>query len=1089
MKAPLLPVLDPRTARQLRDELLARRPAYVPEWLPSADGPDAALTGIAARYLETLLQRLNLAPVKNRMAFFDLLGIDLVTAQAARVPMVFQLSPEAPAVTLPEGSRVAAPPPPESTEQIVFETERAAGLSPARLVQVVSLWPGRDQWIDHSAALAAGKPIQAFKKSLLADTPHEIYIAHDTLLQFAGKVVLDVRFELVTPASEPLTILWEYFDGTVWRGFKGMRPGCEGIVEGSGDGTAGLTRSGRFRLEADCAETAKTTVHGIEAYWIRGRLTEPLPLDPEQVLPVVDDLRLSIHVARPLPEPAMPLFVALPPPVPVEDPVPIPEAVPLVRSESTARFLLLPGLLDLDVAAAIATPRSCPEPGDALQPDKAFFGAEKLDTSKAFYPFGQAPKPGDAFYFASEEILTKPGAEVTVRVCVTAPPTLQFTLSADQPAPVVLWEYWNGRRWQGLALHSTDPYGPGDPSVFKGSGTFRFYVPDDVAVTKVNEQEARWIRVRLHSGGYAIRATATFATNDPHNPTNTMSFLVPQPPALNQLRLGYTWEYGPTSAERVLAVNDFQTADHTEAARWPGLSFPPFATVSGSTPSLYLGFDRKLPVDRVNLYVDVEEKRGEVRGPELVWEAWDGFDWSRLTVEDETAHLRVPGMVSLIGPEDAAPAARFGTPLWWLRARLKEDGPPGEPVIRGLHPNAVWASQRETVVQERLGTSSGLPRQALGFRRFPVLAGEAVEVQELSGPRAAVEWRLLARELFGEAAIREIEEMLGREGLQTEVERGALRLRRDREKKVIEAWVRWEPREDFFRSGPADRHYVLERSRGRLFFGDGEQGRVPPLGAAILARSYRTGGGSKGNVTAGAVTQVLTGVPGLDRAWNPLAAEGGADAETLEALAGRAPLTVARRGRALTAAGLESLAREVSPAVAVARVVPTLDPAGRQRPGWVTLILIPGSDEPRPWPSLGLRRRVRQAVEARAAADFAAAAHLHVTGPDYLPVDVEVTIAPVDPADAGGVERRARAALETFLHPLRGGPERQGWAPGRGVYLSDIAAVLERVEGVDHVRELALLRDGQLQGERVAVRPDRIVVAGALRIKLQAGKD
>ena len=38
---------------------------------------------------------------------------------------------------------------------------------------------------------------------------------------------------------------------------------------------------------------------------------------------------------------------------------------------------------------------------------------------------------------------------------------------------------------------------------------------------------------------------------------------------------------------------------------------PPFATVSGSTPSLYLGFDRKLPVDRVNLYVDVEEKRGE----------------------------------------------------------------------------------------------------------------------------------------------------------------------------------------------------------------------------------------------------------------------------------------------------------------------------------------------------------------------------------------------------------------------------------------------------------------------------------------------
>ena len=1078
MKAPLLPVLDPRTARELRDELLARRPAYVPEWLPSADGPDAALTGIAARYLETLLQRLNLAPVKNRMAFFDLLGIDLVTAQAARVPMVFQLAEKSPAVTLPEGSRVAAPPPPESTEQIVFETERAAGLSPARLKQVVSLWPGRDQWIDHSAALAAGEPILAFKKSLLADTPHEIYIAHDTLLRFAGKVALDVQFELVTPASEPLTILWEYFDGTVWRGFKGMRPGCEGKTEESGDGTAGLTRSGRFRLEADCAESAKTKVNGIEAYWIRGRLTEPLPLDPDQVLPVVDDLRLSIHVARLLFEPVMTV-----PEIP-EEPEPVPIAL-------RARERLLPQLRVLRAAVAEepSPGRSCPDPGESLQPEKAFFGTEKLDTSKAFFPLGQAPRPGDAFYFASEEILTKPGAVVAIRVCLatgTPASNLDFTNKVDL-APKIAWEYWNGGRWEALTIVESDRYGAGAPENFLGGGTFRFVVPDDVAVTKVNDQEARWVRARLDRESYGFTATATFEVR---GVTNTFTYFVPQPPALAQFRLGYTWEYGPFPAERVLAANDFQFADHTEAARWPGLTFAPFATVSGSTPSLYLGFDGKLPVDRVNLYVDVEEKRGETRGPELVWESWNGFDWSRLTVEDETSHLRVPGMVSLIGPEDAAPAARFGTSLWWLRARLKEDGPPGEPIVRGLHPNAVWASQRETVVQERLGTSSGLPHQAFSFRRFPVLPGEAVEVQELAGARAAVEWRILARELFeGEAAIREIEEMLRREGLQTEVEYGVLRLRRDRDKKVIEAWVRWEPREDFHRSGPRDRHYVLERSRGRLFFGDGAHGRVPPLDAAVLARTYRTGGGSKGNVAAGAVTQVLTGVPGLDKAWNPLAAEGGADAETVDALAERAPLTVARRGRALTAAGIESLAREVSPAVAVARVVPTLDPAGRQRPGWVTLILIPGSDEPRPWPSLGLRQRVRQAVEARAEASFAAAAHLHVTGPDYLPVDVEATVAPVDPADAGGVERRVRAALEIFLHPLRGGPERQGWAPGRGVYLSDVAAVLERVEGVDYLRELTLLRDGQLQGEQVAVRPDRIVVAGTLRIKLQLGND
>jgi hypothetical protein len=1068
VKASLLPVLDARTARQIRDEVLARRPAYAPEWLPSEDGPDAALAWIAARYLEMLLQRLNLAPEKNRLAFLDLLGIDLVPAQAARVPLAFQISAQGQAVTLPAGSRVAAPPPPESTQQIVFETERAAGLSPARLQQVVSLWPGRDQYIDHSADFLARLPIHPFKRSLLVDTPHVLYIAHETLLHFDGQVQLDVQVELVEPSSEPLSITWEYWDGEVWRGFVGMRPGCEGKIEKSPDGTRGLTRSGRFRLEADCAETAKTTINGLETYWIRGRLTEPLPLDPTQVLPIVDDVKLSVHVSRPLPEPKLSFFIA--------------ESAFL----GLRPFLATPSPAS-GATAIVAAPAGSAATG-GLEPEKAFAGAEKLDTSKAFYPFGQAPKPGDTFYFASDEILTKPGAEATVRVSLTeaAPPgDLKFSDKHDLPLDVV-WEYWNGRRWENLAIFSPDPQATKQPDLFKDSGTFRFRVPDDIAVTEVNDQESRWIRARLASGGFGFTATAHFKTLDAtgHEKDNTMTYVVPQAPVVAEFRLGYSWEYGPFPAERVLTYNDFQYADRTQEAKWPGLTFAPFQQVSGSTPALYLGFDKRLPVDRLNVFIDCVEKRGDVRGPDLVWEAWNGFNWAPLTIEDETANLRVPGMVSLIGPEDAATAARFGAPLFWLRARLKEDGPPGEPTLLGIFHNAVWASQWETVVNEVVGTASGIPHQALGFRRFPVLVGEQLEVQELAGARANVEWRILARELLGEPAIRELEEMLGREGSQTEVEKTPLRLRRDRNKRVIEAWVRWEPREDFLRSGSQDRHYVLERSRGKLLFGSGDRGRVPPPGATALARSYRTGGGSQGNVAAGAVKQVLAGVAAVEAAWNPRPAEGGADAETIESLAARGPLTLARRGRGVTAAGIESLAREISPAVAVARVVPTLDPSGRQRAGWVTLILIPHSEEARPWPSLGLRDRVREAIEARAGADFAAAQHLYVTGPDYLPIDVEVTLTPVDPADAGGVDQRVHEALESFLHPLRGGPERVGWTPGRGVYLSDVAATLERVDGVDHVRELALLVDGQLQGEHAALRPDRIVVAGTLRVRL-----
>ncbi len=154
----------------------------------------------------------------------------------------------------------------------------------------------------------------------------------------------------------------------------------------------------------------------------------------------------------------------------------------------------------------------------------------------------------------------------------------------------------------------------------------------------------------------------------------------------------------------------------------------------------------------------------------------------------------------------------------------------------------------------------------------------------------------------------------------------------------------------------------------------------------------------------------------------------------------------------------------------------------------MTVVIIPASDEPRPWPSFGLREHVRRFIEGRAPADLVAAQRIHVTGPEYQSIEVDATIVPVDPTEAGAVEARAREALETFLHPLRGGPERRGWALGRDVFISDVASVLEGVEGVDYVKELALLRDRQLQGNRLRVADDRTAVAGDIRLKLLLGE-
>ena len=63
---------------------------------------------------------------------------------------------------------------------------------------------------------------------------------------------------------------------------------------------------------------------------------------------------------------------------------------------------------------------------------------------------------------------------------------------------------------------------------------------------------------------------------------------------------------------------------------------------------------------------------------------------------------------------------------------------------------------------------------------------------------------------------------------------------------------------------------------------------------------------------------------------------------------------------------------------------------------------------------------------------------------------------PKDATKADNTRNDILRQLREFLDPLAGGPDRQGWEPGRDVYVSEIAAEIERVPGVDHVDSISL---------------------------------
>jgi uncharacterized phage protein gp47/JayE len=1134
MKVTPQPPIDQRDYLEIFEEVRARTPGYAPELNLTRGTVGAGLGSIFARYAQAVLQRLNQAPDKNKLAFLDLLALHLTPPQSARAAMVFQLNDKASSGIAPASTAVAAPPPPGSSDQIVFETEQALSVMAGKLAEVFSLWPGRDAFIDHSATYAAREPIRLFSAVELDTIPHHLYLAHEKLFALAGRAKLTLELQLLVPGSDPLDIQWEYWDGKGWRSFFDISPACRPNDPTPPDGTAGMSANGRIELTSDGATSDKAAIGGFTNYWVRGRLTKALPSAGDARLPLIDAVKLSSTVeqlfrmtlkvapestglkiavrnaaGRPVPAETAPSGGQTLPGVSVtirskdQDPVTLkakkgnpsqfegindeapPDSLTIVFFGVQQTVDNLDPLLFSDTDNAVNVDLNL----IGIAPDTALADATKLDTTKPFFPFGQQPQPGSTFYFSNQEAFTKPGAMLRIYLPLTSAPL--GSIASDDSSngreplrPTIEWEYWNGRAWATL-LPAPSNQGARD---FSKSEIVDFTVPVDMETTTVAGTEARWMRARLVSGGFGYTQAVKWQAGTGANPpVNTITYVVNQPPVLADIQLSYTWQYGPFHPDRVISYNDFQYTDHTDQALWPGTAFLPYERTADVTPALYLGFDHKPPGGQIGVFLNVLEQRGDVNGPALTWEYWDGSDWSRLTSSDETRNLRLPGIVSLITEDDSAPLARFDTKaLFWVRGRLKDDGPPGEPTLNGIFPNAVWASQRTTLGDLPIGQSNGALDQMFSIPQIPILDGERIELREIVGPRANVEWRILASELFqGDAKVVEkLENQLAREGGEPNIIEGDLRLRRDRLKKVSEVWVRWTPQLTLAGCRPTDRCYTIDRARGLLQFGDGKTGRVPVDGASILGRTLQSGGGQAGNVPARSISQMRGVVVGVDAAFNPLPAEGGADGEPLSEFVKRGPKSVRHRGRAVGVDDYATLAKEASSAVGYARAIPTRDPAGHMLPGWVSVLIIPRSLDPRPQPSFGLRQQVQQYIDRRAPAELAGDDRVFVVGPEYLEIDVTAVVSPVSASEAGIVEQAAREALLAFLHPLTGGPSGEGWDLGRSVFLSDVASALRSVSGIDHIEDLALLLDSQPQGTSVTVSASRIAVAGAIHIQL-----
>ncbi len=1045
------PLIDTRDADEIVGNVVELLKRYAPDWKEfdlltgKPEGVSSALIHIFARFSEIIIQRINKAPEKNFMAFLDMIGASLLPPQSARVPVTFTLSAgSAVEGRVPAGTQVAAAPAEGEKDPVIFETERELVVTAVKLLSVFVRNPDADKYADRSMIASE----QDLKGALVFDgdklIDHIFYIGHKTLFNYPSidTLKVEVTFNKSIDNLYEEKLEWESWNGKKWD-----------VVPGKAEYPDSKISFSNLKLFHE------REVYSKNNRWLRCRLSTPITEEIESLQ--IDNI--NMHA--------------------------------VVTSET-------------------------------LSIERAFANALEVDLSKEYFPFGEKPGTGDTFYFANSEAFSKTGVTVTLGIVLNKS-------GASKGKPQLKWEFGNEDKWTAMTFNGgtvTD----GTANLTQ-NGNVVFTSPDKIInQTTISGVENYWVRVRIISGDYGkdagystvdtlqflfdispghedtlnkreisnelneefrkksgVQLTAivvkkrgnnwllidannkvydvkkeeasinVFIQSVGYNPTPATF----TPPSISEISISYRLTKDVTP-DTILTYNDFSYEEVTSVT-----PFKPFTPTNDKKPILYLGLTPPLgkpfPNSKINLYFgvtpvifgDIPDNASPATPPRLIWEYWDNSDWSKLTIRDETEAFTRSGLVEFMAPSDFSSHSEFeDKDRHWLRVRLESGEYEFKPKLNQLLLNTTMASQNITIRDEMFGSSDGSENQMFKTRRAPVLSGQKLEVREPEPPSASEQVVIMKEE--GKDAISVID-------------------RRGRK----ETWVCWHETPDFYGSGPRDRHYILNHLTGDIQFGDGINGLIPPVGNGTLRMShYKSGGGTSGNKAENTIIQLKTTVPYVEKVTNTEAAEGGADAESLESLVSRAPRTIRHRNRAVTLEDYEDLAMLASPKVARAKCIPLYnlktDPFAEDKsPGETSVIIVPHSNDDKPLPSQGLINRVMKYLE-----EFGLpTVNVSVVGPLYISVNDELEVALISLEGASVVEQAVHQKLTKFLHPLTGGLDGKGWAFGRAPYKSDFYALIETVPGVDYIRFLKVDPEGH---EGIKKKGHFLVYSGVHKITL-----
>ena len=1004
------PKIDKRSSNEIQEKIKKIIPYYLPQWIPKEGEIGWTIAQLFSEMEEDVLYRLNKVPENLFLDFLEKLGFKLLPAKPSKAPVVFEpIKNKKLNIHVKKGTKVS------SKNGVIFETDEDFTVTSSRLNKIFSVNPNTDSIISHYN----GKPSVLFQ---FYPQKHFFYAGDDyifNLFKSKGKGLTLYMFP-------PFEADWEYFSGydenenEIWKPFKKIEKitlrkptekelkkakeiltklkNINSISEGDQllnnlkklENSLIYTEKRYYKIEGEPIQ--KKEINGVKTFWIRTKLKNFL-----------------------------------------------------IKAKNEFSIYGISGI-------------------DTLFYNDIPLSIEDLLKNKEILPFGTEPKVGDTFYLASDEAFSKRNGNIKITFSFSSDSFFsKYLYKNEYKNTNISWEYWNGKSWKSLNPEIT---------VFNKNKVeiLQFLSPSDISKTEVNGEKHYWIRARitgLSYGNYEV-------VNNQVQPDF-------YPPKLKNIKIDFNLEN--SSPEYSFNYNNLEFEEVKEIIK------NPYKPIPDENPSIYLGFDSDFGEGNINLFFSLKNPNWN-ESKYLIWKHWDGKIWKELSVKDKTQNLRESGIFQFISPKDIQKTIKFGEELYWLKLEIIEKYKPKKEekkleqsnsiktetnrciktlnilenifeadsknekiTLYGIYPNTVYASQKETVKNEILGSSDGSPNQSFNLKHKPVIDVE-IWVKEQIKPEDKSTKYFQEKNYF---------------------------------------WVLWEEIDDLDFSCEKCRQYSVDRVSGEILFGNGINGKIPPKGKDNIKANYTTGGGIKGNLPVKEINRLVSSISYIDKVYNIEKASGGSEPENKNDILERVPKTLRHREKAINSFDFENLVKEASTNIAKLKIIPKLNNKGIYQTGWITVVIFPISEEKEPELSKGLIKNIENYMKQK----LPITTKFQVIPPVYGKINVSLTIFIKDFSKFSKVKDSVKQKLEQFLNPITGNINGNGWEFGEIPCFSDFFTVINSVEEIENIENLHIflkVKNNTFsitsdETSQIKAPPHLLIVPGEIEIEIKGAEN